>query len=90
MQEMPLIESLVKEHQMVRCFVLGDAKARFPSLRKGDSKTKVLLSMRQSLLNKGLAFKNFSEGFPIMGCVTSKEDHGSVGLSLTPSSLLKV
>eukprot|EP01034_Spumella_vulgaris_P028039 gene28039-34832_t len=34
--------------------------------------------MRSSLVNKGLAMKHFSIGFPISGCVASKEDHGYI------------
>lgn len=66
----PSLGSLVKAHQAVRCFILGQAE-------KANSKKKtVTLSMRSSLINKGLAMKHFIPGFAISGCIASKEDHG--------------
>ncbi len=55
---------------MVRVYVLGQAE------RSDAQKKTISLSMRSSLVNKGLAMKHFSVGFPISGCVSSKEDHG--------------
>lgn len=68
----PALSSLVKPHQIVRCYILGQAE-------KANSKKKTItLSMRSSLVNKGLAMKHFIPGFPITGCIASKEDHGYV------------
>jgi hypothetical protein len=75
--QLPPIESLVSPQQMVRCYVLGTATAK-AGFRKDNHKKSIALSMRQSLLHRGLAFKHFLPGFPIQGCVSSKEDHGLV------------
>ena len=57
---------------MVRCQVIAQ-------IERADSKRKTLaLSMRSSLINRGLALKHLMVGFPISGCVTSKEDHGYI------------
>jgi ribosomal protein S1 len=68
---LPPLDTVVRALQVVRCYIIGH-------LSKGvDSKKKTIsLSMRSSLVNKGLAMKHFSIGFPISGCVASKEDHG--------------
>ena len=44
---------------------------------EGDKKT-LALSMRGSLLHKGLSMQHLVEGFPVSGCVSSKEDHGYI------------
>eukprot|EP01035_Chromulina_nebulosa_P023869 gene23869-30973_t len=83
--QLPPIESLVSPQQMVRCYILGTATAK-AGFRKDNHKKSIALSMRQSLLHRGLAFKHFLPGFPIQGCVSSKEDHGyliSVGVNGT-------
>eukprot|EP01036_Dinobryon_divergens_P026442 gene26442-35097_t len=83
--KLPPIESLVSPQQMVRCYILGTATAK-AGFRKDNHKKSIALSMRQSLLHRGLAFKHFLPGFPIQGCVSSKEDHGyliSVGVNGT-------
>jgi len=73
-QNMVSIKSLIQPMQQVRCYILE------PIEKAGsDKKKKTLsLSMRSSYINKGLAFKNLLPGFPIYGCITSKEDHGYV------------
>jgi hypothetical protein len=61
------VEELLVVHQVVRCYVL----------EKGEGKHKTLsLSLRTSLVNRGLSFKHLSSGFPLTACVVSKEDHG--------------
>ena len=57
----------------MRCYVLEQTQ-------KSDSnKRKIInLSLRASLINKGLALKHLSEGFPVYGCVVSQEDTGYV------------
>jgi len=73
----PLAELLVT-HQPVRCIVLGVTE------RANSRKTTLALSLRGSLINRGLALKHFIPGFPLYGCIASKEDHGyiiSTGIS---------
>jgi hypothetical protein len=66
------IRALVATMQPVRCYVLE-------IIEKSDTKKKsLLLSMRSSLVNRGLAIKHMIPGFPISGCISSKEDHGYV------------
>jgi hypothetical protein len=66
------IRALVATMQPVRCYVLE-------IIEKSDTKKKSLvLSMRSSLVNRGLAIKHMIPGFPISGCISSKEDHGYV------------
>ena len=77
--QLPPIESLVSPKQLVRCYVLG-ASTQTGS-KKDNYRKNIPLSMRQSLLHRGLAFKHFLPGFPIQGCVASKEDHGYVATS---------
>lgn len=66
------IRALVATMQPVRCYVLE-------IIEKSDTKKKsLILSMRSSLVNRGLAIKHMIPGFPISGCISSKEDHGYV------------
>lgn len=63
---------LLQPLQLVRCYVIDQ-------LDRVDSKKKTIsLSLRQSLVNKGIAFKHFSSGFPLYCCIVSKEDHGYI------------
>ena len=67
--------------QMVRCFILDQWQQSDKSQKKV-----IRLSMRSSLINRGLAAKNITVGLPVSGCVISKEDHGylvSAGISGT-------
>lgn len=69
---LPDIKTLVSPMQPVRCYVIN-------VIEKSESKKKSLvLSMRSALVNRGLALKHLLPGFPISGCVSSKEDHGYV------------
>lgn len=68
---------------MVRCYVLDQV-----SKNEGvaNAKKVIRLSMRGSLINRGLSMKHISAGFPVYGCVVSKEDLGyvvSAGISGT-------
>ena len=66
------IRKIITLMQPVRCYVLD-------VIEKSDSKRKSLvLSMRSSLVNRGLAMKHMIPGFPISGCISSKEDHGYI------------
>ena len=79
----PTMQELLSLMQPVRCYV------KEASITDGtDSKKKktLVLSLRSSLVNRGLALKHFSVGFPVSGCVSSLEDHGyiiSAGVSCT-------
>ena len=44
-----------------------------------SNKISLELSCRASLVNRGVSMKQLLPGFPILGCLTSKEDHGYVG-----------
>lgn len=68
-EEIPEIKSLIILYQCVRCVVID---------KKEFSQKGLSLSMRSSLVNRGIAFKHFLPGFPISGCIASKEDHGYV------------
>ena len=69
---LPKINTIVSTMQPVRCYVLD-------LIQKADNQKKsLILSMRSSLVNRGLAMKHLSPGFPISGCISSKEDHGYV------------
>ena len=69
---LPKINTLVTLFQPVRCYVLE-------VIQKTETKKKSLvLSMRSSLVNRGLAMKHMLPGFPISGCISSKEDHGYI------------
>lgn len=69
---LPAMRTLVSVMQPVRCYVLAVNE-------KSETQRKTLiLSMRSSLVNRGLAIKHLIPGFPISGCIVSKEDHGYV------------
>lgn len=69
---LPKITTIVSAMQPVRCYVLD--------VNPGADKKKksLVLSMRSSLVNRGLAMKHMAPGFPISGCISSKEDHGYI------------
>ena len=60
-------------HQPVCCIVLDQAV----NAASGPKKT-LNLSLRASLLHRSLSMQHLCAGFPILGCVASKEDHGYV------------
>lgn len=69
----PEPSSVLKLYQCVRCYVLEQTQ------KSDNNKRKIInLSLRASLINKGLALKHLSEGFPVYGCVVSQEDTGYV------------
>ena len=72
-QILPPIDSLVKPMQMVRCYVLGQEDR---STNPKKQKKVIMLSMRQSLINRGLDWKIVAQGLTIYTCVHTKEDHG--------------
>lgn len=71
--KLPDLTQLVAPFQMVRCFVL-DQVAK--SETAGNTKKVIRLSMRASMINRGISMKNVSAGFPLYGCIASKEDNG--------------
>jgi rRNA biogenesis protein RRP5 len=73
-ENVPEISSIISMHQPVRVYVL---EAVMGSKKEGKKKS-LTLSMRSSLVNRGIALKHLMPGFPISGCVTSKEDHGFI------------
>lgn len=66
------IGDLLAIHQPIRCIVLGAVE------RANSRKTTISLSLCGSLINRGLALKHLIPGFPVYGCVASKEDHGYI------------
>ena len=66
---------LLAQNQQVHCVVLENTS---PVRDGSKAKRNIVLSLRASLVNKGLAFKHLSEGFPLYGCITSREDHGYI------------
>ena len=62
--------------QMVRCFVLEQVEKNEGAAGGAQGKKVIHLYMRASLVNRGLSMKHVSVGFPVYGCVASKEDHG--------------
>ena len=69
----PSPSSLVYVHMPVRCFVL-----RQEDRSETSKKKKIVLSLRSSLVNRGIALKHMLPGFPISGCIASKEDRGYI------------
>lgn len=71
--KLPELSTIVTPLQMVRCYVLDQVS------QSEDSQKKIIrLSMRASLINRGLSMKNINAGMPIYGCIASKEDHGYI------------
>ena len=70
--KLPDIRTLVIATQPVKCYVLNVIE------KSEKQKKSLVLSMRSSLVNRGLAMKHLSPGFPLSGCISSKEDHGYI------------
>ncbi len=66
------INGLLSVNQPVRCYTLGLRE------RANSKKQSLMLSLRPSLINRGLALKHLIPGFPVCGSIASKEDHGYV------------
>jgi rRNA biogenesis protein RRP5 len=74
----PDITTLITVMQPVRCIVLNQV------IIEGSKRKAIELSMRSSLLNKGLTMKHMTQDYPLSTCIVSREDHGyilSAGLS---------
>jgi len=74
----PDIHALLVPMQAVRVFVMGQEQ------QEGVKRKSLVLSMRSSYVNRSLQSKYLDPGFPVSGCVVSREDHGyiiSAGIS---------
>ena len=74
----PDMYALLVPMQAVRVFVLGQEQ------REGAKRKTLNLSMRSSYINRQLQSKHLVHGYPLSGCVVSREDHGyiiSAGIS---------
>jgi len=67
---LPSLEKMFRVGQLVRVVVID--------LQRGKGGRRVELSMRCSLVNKGLTLANFEKGVRVYGAVKSKEDRGYV------------
>ena len=68
----PDIATLLVEKQFVRVSVLSQV------VTEGSKRKAIDLSMRSSLLNRGLQLQHLQTDFPLTGCIVSKEDHGYI------------
>lgn len=66
-KELPVISSILQLHQCVRCCVLSSSET---------DKKLISLTMRSSIVNKGLSLKHIQDGSVLQGSVASQEDHG--------------
>ena len=66
------ISDLLSINQPVRCFTLGQRQ------RANSKKQSLMLSLRSSLINRGVALKHLVAGFIVYGTVSSVEDHGFI------------
>ena len=64
----PQLTGRVDVHDPLLCFVIG----------KSATDKQLRLSIRNSVVNRGINFKNVSIGLFLQGTVASKEDHGYV------------
>jgi hypothetical protein len=71
--KLPDLTTLLSPMQMVRCYVL-DQVSKNEEL--ANAKKVIRLSLRASLINRGISMKHISAGFPLYGCIQSKEDNG--------------
>jgi rRNA biogenesis protein RRP5 len=86
--KLPELKTLVSTNMPVRVYVLEviDPSLSAGSMKESTKRKSLVLSMRPSLINRGLSFKNLLPGFPVYGNIVSKEDHGyvvSTGMSGT-------
>ena len=74
-KSLPRLHEVLVPMQPVRCFVTGIVIKQSASTSELPKKV-LSLSLRSSLVNRGLALKHMIEGFPLSGAVSSIEDHG--------------
>ena len=58
--------------QLLRVAILNTE----PTSKSESKKSNLKLSARSSLINHSITMKQLATGFPISGCIVSKEDHG--------------
>lgn len=80
---LPALSDVLSLMQPVRCYVkeiLISPSQSKTAADGGGKKTKksLVLSLRSSLVNRGLALKHLTQGLPLSGCISSIEDHGYV------------
>ena len=81
---LPALSDVLSLMQPVRCYVkevlISQPKATSGGADGGNKRTKksLVLSLRSSLVNRGLALKHLTQGLPLSGCISSIEDHGYV------------
>jgi rRNA biogenesis protein RRP5 len=73
----PALASLITVMQPVRVYVVEIKDPKLDKTVKLKKKT-IILSMRQTLINRGLAFKHLMVGGQVYCCVKSREDHGYI------------
>ena len=73
----PAMQDLLSLMQPVRCYIKEVHTTEAPE-GPGRAKRSLVLSLRSSLVHRGLALKHLAPGFPLFGCVASKEDRGYV------------
>ena len=80
---LPALSEVLSLLQPVRCYVkevlISPSQAKTAADGGGKrTKKSLVLSLRSSLVNRGLALKHLTQGLPLSGCISSIEDHGYV------------
>lgn len=79
---LPSFSDVLSLMQPVRCYVkevmISPSQAKTGADAGKRAKKSLLLSLRSSLVNRGLALKHLSQGLPLSGCISSIEDRGYV------------
>jgi rRNA biogenesis protein RRP5 len=71
--QLPSIRDVLHLHQPVCCYILEQTDRE-----NHTNKKNLALSMRASLVQRGLTLHHLLPGFPLLGCISSREDHGYV------------
>ena len=75
--QVPAMQDLLSLMQPVRCYV-KEVQVSEATEGSGRAKKALVLSLRSSLVHRGLALKHLGPGFPLSCCIASKEDRGYV------------
>ena len=79
---LPALSEVLSLMQPVRCYVkevlISPSQAKTTDGGGKRTKKSLVLSLRSSLVNRGLALKHLTQGLPLSGCISSIEDHGYV------------
>ena len=90
---LPALSDVLSLMQPVRCYVkevvISSNQAKTGADTGKRTKKSLVLSLRSSLVNRGLALKHLSQGLPLSGCISSIEDHGYVVSGIQSLHLLK-